>query len=256
MGGALNGMAYHGGLFPYGGTFFVFSDYMRPAIRLAALSGLPVAYVFTHDSVALGEDGPTHQPIEHLASLRAMPDLVVIRPADAAETVVAWRAALERRNGPTALVLSRQALPVLDRAVLGSAEGLLKGGYVLSDAPKARLILIATGSEVEIALEAAGTLTAEGIATRVVALPSWELFEAQGAAYRETVLPAEIRARVAIEAGSPFGWERYVGDVGAVMGIDHFGASAPAGVLYKEFGLTTAGMVAKAREVLAGLGGC
>ncbi len=250
MGGILNGMAYHQGLFPFGGTFFVFSDYMRPTLRLAALSGLPVTFVFTHDSIALGEDGPTHQPIEHLASLRAMPDLVVIRPCDANETKVAWQAALERREGPTALVLSRQNLPVLDRGVLGPAEALMWGGYVLADASDPELIVIGTGSEVEIALAAARELSDAGVATRVVSLPSWELFEQQDAAYRESVLPAAVRARVAVEAGSTFGWERYVGEAGAVVGIDHFGASAPAGVLYKEFGITTAAVVAKALAVL------
>jgi transketolase len=251
MGGILNGMAVHGGLFPFGGTFFVFSDYMRPAVRLAALSHLPVIYVFTHDSIGLGEDGPTHQPIEHLASLRAMPDLVVIRPSDAAETVVAWQAALERRDGPTALVLTRQNLPVLDRTKVGPAEDLLKGGYVLQDAPgrDPEVILIATGSEVEIALAAAGVLAGHDITARVVAMPSWELFEAQGAAYREAVLPARIRARVAIEAASPFGWERYTGDEGFIIGIDHFGASAPAGVLYREFGLTVDNVVRQALEL-------
>lgn len=275
MGGILNGMAYHGGIFPFGGTFFIFTDYMRPAIRLAALSGLPVIYVLTHDSVALGEDGPTHQPIEHLASLRVMPGLTVIRPSDANETVMAWRAALERRDGPTALVLTRQNLTVLDRGVLGPAEGLLRGGYVLREAPGVELvhgaipsagaepvsraatpgaqpdlILIATGSEAEIALAAADLLAEEGVAARVVALPSWELFEAQDAAYREQVLPASVRVRVALEAGSTFGWERYVGDEGAVVGIDRFGASAPAGVLYQEFGITAANLAAKALELL------
>jgi transketolase len=275
MGGILNGMAYHGGIFPFGGTFFIFTDYMRPAIRLAALSGLPVIYVLTHDSVALGEDGPTHQPIEHLASLRAMPGLTVIRPSDANETVVAWRAALERRDGPTALVLTRQNLTVLDRSALGPAEGLLRGGYVLREAPGVEpvrgaapvsgavpfsgaaapgaqpdLILIATGSEAEIALAAADLLADRGVAARVVALPSWELFEAQDAAYREQVLPASVMARVALEAGSTFGWERYVGDEGTVVGIDHFGASAPAGVLYQEFGITAANLAAKALELL------
>jgi transketolase len=251
MGGILNGLAYHRGLFPFGGTFFVFTDYMRPAIRLAALSKLPVIYVLTHDSVALGEDGPTHQPIEHLASLRAMPGLTLIRPADAAETVVAWQVALERRHGPTALVLSRQALPVLDRTAMAPADGLRRGGYVLADAAASpELILIASGSEVQIALEAAAMLNADQVATRVVSLPSWELFEQQGAAYRESVLPAAVKARVAVEAGSTFGWERYVGDAGATVGIDHFGASAPAEILYEQFGLTAAAVVAKARTVL------
>lgn len=253
MGGILNGMAFHGGLFPFGGTFFVFSDYMRPAVRLAALSRIPVVYVFTHDSIGLGEDGPTHQPIEHLASLRAMPGLVVIRPSDAGETVVAWQAALERRDGPTALVLTRQNLPVLDRTALAGAESLLKGGYVLQDVPSGApdVILMGTGSEVEIALEAAVALSVRGVAARVVALPSWELFEAQNPAYRESVLPRAVKARVAVEAASPFGWERYVGDEGVIIGIDHFGASAPARVLYREFGITADNVVKSAIELLA-----
>ena len=252
MGGILNGLAYHGGVFPYGATFFIFSDYMRPAVRLAALSELPVTYVFTHDSVALGEDGPTHQPIEHLASLRAMPGLTLIRPSDAAETVVAWQVALERRDGPTALVLTRQALPVLERAGLGPAEGLRKGGYILSDPAEGlpEAIVLASGSEVHIALEAAGVLAKQGVGARVVSLPSWELFEAQDAAYREVVLPRAVRARVAIEAGSTLGWERYVGDSGVVIGLDHFGASAPAEVLYKEFGLTAENVVTNALRLL------
>jgi transketolase len=252
MGGILNGMAAHGGFFPFGGTFFVFSDYMRPAVRLAALSHLPVTYVFTHDSIGLGEDGPTHQPVEHLASLRAMPGLVVIRPCDGNETAVAWQAALERRDGPTALVLTRQNLPVIDRTKMASAESLLRGGYVLEDAPSGRpdVILIATGSEVEIALDAAATLSNEGVAVRVVALPSWELFEAQDKAYRDRVLPAHVKARVVIEAGSPFGWERYAGDGGIIIGIDRFGASAPASVLYREFGITAENVVRSALGLL------
>jgi transketolase len=252
MGGILNGLAAHGGLFPFGGTFFVFTDYMRPAIRLAALSGFPVIYVFTHDSIGLGEDGPTHQPIEHLASLRAMPGLVVIRPSDANETAVAWRVALERRHGPTALVLTRQNLPVLDRAVLAPAEGLSRGGYVLrrEESGGPDVILIGTGSEVEIALAAAEVLRGRGIRVRVVALPSWELFEAQDASYREAVLPTEVTARVAVEAASPFGWERYVGAGGAVVGIDRFGASAPARVLYRELGITAENVVTAALGVM------
>jgi transketolase len=220
---------------------------------LAALSHLPVTYVFTHDSIGLGEDGPTHQPVEHLASLRAMPGLVVIRPCDGNETAVAWQAALERRDGPTALVLTRQNLPVIDRTKMASAESLLKGGYVLEDAPSGRpdVILMATGSEVEIALEAAGTLSDQGVGVRVVALPSWELFEAQDSAYRDTVLPAEVKPRVAIEAGSPFGWERYTGDGGVIIGIDHFGASAPASILYREFGITAENVVKSALGLLA-----
>jgi transketolase len=253
MGGILNGMAYHGGLFPFGATFFIFSDYMRPAVRLAALSHLPVTFVFTHDSVALGEDGPTHQPIEHLASLRAMPNLAVIRSCDAAATVVAWQAALVRRDGPTALVLSRQALPVLDRSKLGAAENLLKGGYVLREATggKPQAIILASGSEVHIALDAAEVLTDQGVAVRVVDMASWELFEAQPPAYKESVLPKTVRARVAIEAGATLGWERYVGSEGKVIGLDHFGASAPADVLYKEFGLTAENVVA---SVLSSMG--
>jgi len=254
MGGILNGLAYHGGLFPFGGTFFIFTDYMRPAIRLAALSGLPVTYVFTHDSIGLGEDGPTHQPIEHLASLRAMPGLIVIRPSDAAETIVAWEVALERREGPTALVLSRQGLPVLDRSQLGPADGLRRGGYVLRDAASGgpEAIIVATGSEVHIALEGAEVLSKQGVETRVVALPSWELFEVQDLAYQQAVFPQGLRARVALEAGATLGWERYVGDKGVVIGVDHFGASAPAGVLYKEFGLTADNVVASVLRVLRG----
>jgi transketolase len=252
MGGILNGMAAHGGLFPYGGTFFIFSDYMRPAIRLAALSHLPVIYVFTHDSIGVGEDGPTHQPIEHLASLRAMPGLVVIRPSDANEAAIAWMAALQRREGPTALVLTRQNLTVFDRTKLAPADGLLRGGYILEDAPdeKPDVILLATGSEVEIAMAAAATLGDSRVTARVVALPSWELFERQDEAYRDTVLPPTVTARVSVEAGTTFGWERYVGSEGASIGIDHFGESAPAKVLYKEFGLTADNLVATALRVL------
>jgi len=252
MAGILNGMAAHGGVFPFGGTFFVFADYMRPAIRLAAISKLPVTFVLTHDSIGLGEDGPTHQPVEHLASLRAIPGLLVIRPSDAAETVVAWQVALEQRHAPVALVLTRQNVLVLDRSVLAPSEGLRRGGYVLQDAPSGRpdVILIGTGSEVELALEAAATLAAEGIATRVVALPCWELFEAEDPAYRETVLPRGVKARVAVEAASPFGWERYVGDEGITVGLDHFGASAPADVLYREFGITSERIAESARRLV------
>ncbi len=252
MAGILNGMAAHGGVFPFGGTFFVFADYMRPAMRLAAISKLPVTFVLTHDSIGLGEDGPTHQPVEHLASLRAIPGLLVIRPSDAAETVVAWQVALEQRHAPVALVLTRQNVLVLDRSVLAPSEGLRRGGYVLQDAPSGRpdVILIGTGSEVELALEAAATLAAEGIATRVVALPCWELFEAEDPAYRETVLPRDVRARVAVEAASPFGWERYVGDEGITVGLDHFGASAPADVLYREFGITSERIAESARRLV------
>ncbi|MFZ1768811.1 MAG: transketolase, partial [Caldilinea sp.] len=253
MGGALNGMALHGGVIPYGGTFLIFSDYMRGAIRLAALSGLRVIYVFTHDSIGLGEDGPTHQPIEHLAALRAMPNLTVIRPGDANETSQAWRAALLNTGGPTALALTRQNLPTYDRAAegLGAAEDLLKGGYVFFEqAPHGlQLVLIGTGSELDIAYTAAKQLAAEGVGVRVVSLPSWELFQAQPAAYRASVLPDGV-AKVAVEAASPFGWERWVGNdpqQSAIIGIDHFGASAPFQRIYQEFGITAEHVVAAAK---------
>ncbi|MBK8795441.1 MAG: transketolase [Anaerolineales bacterium] len=255
MGGALNGMALHGGVIPYGGTFLVFSDYMRGAIRLAALSGLRVIYVFTHDSIGLGEDGPTHQPIEHLAALRAMPNLTVIRPGDANETSQAWRAALLNTGGPTALALTRQNLPTYDRAAegLGAAEDLLKGGYVFFEqAPHGlQLVLIGTGSELDIAYTAAKQLAAEGVGVRVVSLPSWELFQAQPAAYRASVLPDGV-AKVAVEAASPFGWERWVGNdpqQSAIIGIDHFGASAPFQRIYQEFGITAEHVVAAAKKL-------
>ena len=253
MGGVLNGMALHGGVRPYGATFLVFADYMRPAIRLAAMMGLPVVYVFTHDSIGLGEDGPTHQPIEHLAALRAIPNLVVLRPADAAETVEAWRAALQRSDGPTVLVLTRQKVPALDRGVLAAATGLHRGGYVLADAAGGvpRVVLIGTGSEVAICLGAKALLDADGIATRVVSLPSAELFARQQADYRDAVLPPAVRARVAVEAGRTFGWHRWVGDGGAVVGLDRFGASAPAERLFAEFGFTPEHVAAQARALLA-----
>ncbi len=254
MAGILNGMANHGGFRPYGSTFFVFSDYLRPSLRLAALMGLPVVHVFTHDSIFVGEDGPTHQPVEHLASLRAMPNLVVIRPADANEAVEAWKVAMERTSGPTALVLTRQAVPVLDRSGLAPASGLRQGAYILKEASggpaRMRVILIGTGSEVHVALEAARLLEAEGVPVRVVSMPSWELFEAQDAAYRESVLPPQVTARVAVEAASSFGWERYVGPAGRVVGIDRFGASAPAEVLAEKFGFTPENVARVARELL------
>jgi transketolase len=256
MGGILNGMALHGGVLPYGGTFLVFSDYMRGAIRLAALSGLRVVYVFTHDSIGLGEDGPTHQPIEHLAALRAMPNLIVMRPGDANETAQAWRAALLNEHSPTALALTRQNLPTYDREAegLGSAEGVLKGGYIFYEhAPKGlQLVLIATGSELDIAYNAAKQLAAEGVGVRVVSLPSWELFERQDEAYRNEVLP-QGPAKVSVEAGATFGWERWTGNDpkrSARIGLDHFGASAPFQTLYKEFGLTVENVVAKAKALV------
>lgn len=247
-----SGMALHGGVRPFGATFFVFSDYARPAIRLAALMGLPVIYVMTHDSIGVGEDGPTHQPVEHLASLRAMPNLCIIRPADANETAHAWRAAMERTTGPTMLVLTRQNLPIMDRSVLGAAEGVKNGAYILAREEKAAadVILIATGSEVVLALEARATLAAEGIDARVVSMPSWELFRQQPAAYRESVLPSGVTARLAIEAGSPFGWHEWVGDRGAIIALDRFGASAPAAELFKRFGFTVENVVATAKKLL------
>ncbi len=253
MGGILNGMALHGGLIPYGATFLIFSDYMRPAIRLAALTEQQVIYVFTHDSIGLGEDGPTHQPIEQLAALRAMPNLMLIRPCDANETVQAWRAAIEHRDGPVALALTRQNLPTLDRnGQYASAEGLHRGGYILKEAAdsKPEVILIASGSEVHIALKAAEMIKAKGPATRVVSMPSWELFEEQTAAYRDQVLPQAVSAKIAIEAGSPQGWHRYVGEAGQIVALDHFGASAPATTLFEKFGLTAERVVEKALETV------
>lgn len=252
MGGMMNGMALHGGVRPYGGTFLIFSDYQRPSVRLAALMELPVVFVYTHDSVGLGEDGPTHQPIEHLASLRAMPNMTVLRPSDANEVKEAWRFAVQH-DGPVSLVLTRQGLPVFDREQYGGAEGVHRGGYVLAEPPGGvdpEAILMATGSEVWIALEAREKLAEEGTAARVVALPSWELFEEQSASYREKVLPPEVRARVAIEAASPFGWERYVGSEGTVIGLDRYGASAPYPEIYEQLGLTSDRVAEAARSLV------
>lgn len=252
MAAALNGMALHGGLRVYGGTFLVFSDYLRPALRLSALMKQPVVYVFTHDSIAVGEDGPTHQPVEHIPSLRLIPDLTVIRPADANETVAAWRYALADAEGPVALVLSRQNLPVLPGTAERAADGVRRGAYVLADAENGTpdAILIATGAEVSLALEAKERLAAEGIAVRVVSMPSWELFEAQPEDYRRAVLPPEVTARVAVEAAHPMGWERYVSDRGAVIGIDRFGASAPGSRVMKEYGFTADNVVATVKRLL------
>ncbi len=250
MGGIMNGMALHDGIRPYGGGFLVFSDYMRGSIRLAALMDVGVIYVFTHDSIGLGEDGPTHQPIEHVMSLRAIPNLHVIRPAEAGETAVAWRAALEAKHAPTALILTRQNLPTLDRSQYPSADGLLKGAYVLSDAADFQVILIGTGSEVQIALDAQKLLAAKGVAARVVSMPCWELFAAQSDDYKESVLPAAVTARVSIEAGVTLGWERFVGLDGIAIGIDHFGASAPYEVLYEQFGLTATAVAEAAQSLV------
>jgi len=252
MGAILNGMALHGGVIPYGGTFLIFSDYMRPAIRLAALMHLKVIYVFTHDSIGLGEDGPTHQPVEQLAALRAIPNLTVIRPCDAAETAEAWRFALSHKSGPVALVLTRQGVPVLDRSVFAPAAGLQQGAYVLADPAKGKpdLLLIASGSEVQMAIEAAKKLAEKGISSRVVSMPSWELFDKQSDSYRLEVFPPEIKARIAMEAGRTPGWWRYLGEKGDVVGIDHFGASAPYKVLYEKFGITADRVVEKALKLL------
>jgi transketolase len=252
MGAIVNGMAAHGGFIPYGSTFLIFSDYMRPAIRLAALQKLHALHVFTHDSVALGEDGPTHQPIEQLASLRAIPGLTVIRPADANETVVAWKVALTMKDRPVLLVLTRQDVPTLDRARHPSADGLGKGAYVIGGAEydKPDLVLIASGSEVGLIVAAAETLGRDGIKVRCVSMPSWDLFEAQPEAYRESVLPPAAMRRLAVEAGSAMGWARWVGQAGDVIGIDHFGASAPADKLLAEFGFSADNVVARARRLL------
>lgn len=252
MGSILNGMALHKGLIPYGATFLIFSDYMRPAIRLAALMKLHVIYVFTHDSIGLGEDGPTHQPVEQLAALRAIPNLVVIRPCDANETAQAWRAALLNEDSPVALVLTRQNLPVLDRSASDAPDGLERGGYILSDPANGQpdLILMASGSEVHIALSAAAELTKQKVAVRVVSMPSWEFFNRQPASYRERILPSDVTARLAIEAGCSQGWHRYVGSRGEVVALDHFGASAPYQILYEKFGLTPERLVEKALRVV------
>jgi len=251
MGAIVNGMAQHGGLIPYAATFLVFADYMRPSIRLAALSGYRSVFVFTHDSIGVGEDGPTHQPVEQTMSLRLIPGLVVLRPGDANESVAAWKTAIERHDGPTALILSRQGLPTLDRSNLGSADGVRRGGYVLWEtAGTPEILLIATGSEVHIALEAGRALDRHGHAVRVVSLPSWELFDAQDATYRESVLPGSVRRRIAVEAGRDLGWERYAGTEGRILAVDRFGASAPGGEVMSRFGFTVDAIVAAAKELL------
>jgi transketolase len=253
MAAILNGIVLHGNTRPFGGTFLIFSDYMRPAVRLAALMKVPSIFVWTHDSVALGEDGPTHQPIEQLTTLRAIPGLDVVRPADANEVAVAWRTILERRNGPAGIALSRQNLPVFDRTQVASAEGVAKGAYVLVEAskPTPDVILLGSGSEVQIAVEAAAELESAGVAARVVSVPCQEWFEEQDAAYRESVLPAAVRARVSVEAGLGLTWRPYVGDAGRSVSIEHFGASADYKTLYREFGITTEAVVAAAKESLA-----
>jgi len=253
MGSIVNGMVYHGGMRPFGATFMVFADYMRPALRISALSHLASIWVFTHDSIGVGEDGPTHQPVEHLASLRAIPNLVTIRPCDGNETIHAWRVALARNNAPTALIFTRQNLPTLDRAIYSDAALLEKGAYVLADmgddAPE--LILMASGSEVSLIVDAGARLAAEGINVRLVSVPSWELFKKQPVEYRQTVLPSSVHARLAVEAGIGMGWEQFTGDGGAIISLEHYGASAPAGKLFKEFGFTVENVFNTARKLVA-----
>ncbi len=252
MGSILNGLALTDGFIPYGGTFLIFSDYMRPPIRLAALMGIRPIYVFTHDSIGLGEDGPTHQPIEQLASLRSMPNLTVIRPADANEVAHAWRFAIEHRSGPVALILTRQKVPLIDRTKYASADNLIRGAYILSENSKEpAVILIGTGSEVQLVMSAYEQLIKEGVAARVVNMPSWEMFERQPKEYKDSVLPPSIKKRLAVEAGSPMGWHTYVGEYGEIMGITKFGASAPLEVLMKEYGFTVENVVKKVNQLLA-----
>ena len=246
MGAIMNGMALYGGLIPYGGTFLVFSDYMRPTIRLAAMGEIGAVYVFTHDSIGLGEDGPTHQPVEHLAALRTISGLINIRPADANETVCAWQYAIENRNAPVAFALTRQGVPVIDRTKYSSAEGTLKGAYTLKDCDgDPQLILIASGSEVALALSASDEFEKKGIKTRVVSFPSWEIFEMQSDEYKESVLPKNVKARLVIEAGTKQGWERYYGDEGNIISIEKYGASAPAKTLFEKYGFTVENVVEK-----------
>ncbi len=251
MAAAMNGMAAHGGLIPFGATFFTFSDYLRPSLRLAALMGLHVIHVFTHDSIALGEDGPTHQPVEQLASLRAIPNLLVIRPGDANETAVAWQVALEH-SGPVALVFSRQNIPTLDRMRYAPAEGLRNGAYVV--APSAGgmpdLMLIATGSELHLALAAQDELALQKVHASVVSMPCWELFDMQSQEYRDSVLPPQVTKRLAIEAGSPLGWHKYVGTAGEILAVEQFGASAPGEIVLREYGFTVANVIRKAFALL------
>ncbi|MDA7027901.1 transketolase [Bacillus sp. CLL-7-23] len=252
MGAALNGMALHGGLRVFAGTFFVFSDYLRPAIRLAALMGLPVTYVFTHDSIAVGEDGPTHEPIEQLASLRALPNLSVIRPADGNETAAAWKLAVQSKNQPTALVLTRQNLPTIEQPVTAAYEGVEKGAYIVSKSQndKPAAILLASGSEVGLAIDAQSLLLKEDIDVSVVSVPSWDRFEKQSTEYKEAVLPADVKKRLAIEMGSPLGWDRYTGTYGDILAIDQFGASAPGEKIMEEYGFTATNVAERVKNLL------
>jgi len=249
MGSLMTGMYLHGGIKPFGGTFLVFADYMRPAIRVASLMKLPIIYIFTHDSVAVGEDGPTHQPVEQIASLRSIPNLTVIRPADAEETADAWKIAITSTNSPIALILSRQNLPILNKS--NGQKIVTSGAYILEDTEELPdIILIATGSEVHLAVEARKVLTEKGIKTRVVSMPSWELFDQAPQYYKDKVLPPEIKTRIAIEAGIPMGWDKYVGDNGAIIGISGFGASGPGDEVLKKFGFTAENIVKKSLELL------
>ncbi len=252
MGAIVNGMALHGGVIPYGGTFLVFSDYMRPSVRLSALSEIPSIWVYTHDSIGVGEDGPTHQPVEHLAALRAIPNLTVLRPADANEVTEAWRFAINNRAGPTALVFSRQNVPTVDRNIYSPASGLNYGAYILADIgdKEPELILMSSGSEVGLMIQAGHLLAAEGVSLRLVSFPSWELFKAQTEEYQESVFPRQIKARLAIEAGVSQGWDQWVGDAGDMITVDRFGASAPASVLYQKYGLTTENIYQHARDLV------
>lgn len=254
MAAAMNGMVLHGGLRPYGGTFLIFSDYMRNSVRLAALMEISTIFVYSHDSIGLGEDGPTHQPVEQLASLRAIPGLAVIRPADANETVAAWRAALERTNGPTAIIVTRQDLPILPRPPFPPATDLDRGAYVLAERGPEKsqpdVVLIGTGSEVAVALGAADLLAAEDVRARVVSMPCWEFFEAQDPDYHDAVLPPEVRARVSVEAAASLGWERWTGDGGTIVGVDRFGASAPGATALTEYGFTAEHVADAARDLL------
>ncbi len=253
MAGIVNGMAVYGCIIPYAATFLVFSDYLRGALRVSALSHYPTIWVFTHDSIGVGEDGPTHQPVEHIAALRAIPNFVTLRPADANETSEAWKIAIGRRNAPTALILTRQNLPVLDRSVYASASGLVKGAYILADlgGKKPQIILMASGSEVSLIVEAGNKLAAEGYGVRIVSFPSWELFKNQGQKYIDTVMPKEIEKRIAVEAGISMGWERWVGNTGEIIAIDKYGASAPANKVFAEYGFTVDNILNRAREILA-----
>jgi transketolase len=252
MGAIINGMSVYGGVIPYGATFLVFSDYMRPAVRLSALSHYPSIWLYTHDSIGLGEDGPTHQPVEHLAALRAIPNLVVIRPADANEVAEAWKVAISRRHGPTALIFTRQAVPVLDRTIYAPVDGLQRGAYVLADMgdSKPELILMASGSEVSLITEAGARLASEGVNVRLVSFPSWELFKSQDEAYRNQVFPPEIKTRLSVEAGITQGWERWVGDQGDSISVNRFGASAPYKIIFENYGLTVDNVILRAQQLM------